>query len=89
MNTGIFVECNCKVSISTEVVRKELCGYEIFSLPLEKKTSNSMDIFVEIIILIIVFLGTYLEKNCPCSKGHFLIFERSEPLPGWFGALMQ
>ena len=33
--------------------------------------------------------GTYFEKNCPCSKGHILIFGGSEPLPGWFGALMQ
>ena len=32
--------------------------------------------------------GTYLEKNCPCSKGHLLDFGGSEPLPGWFGALM-
>ena len=33
--------------------------------------------------------GTYLEKNCPSSKGHLLGFGGSELLPGWFGALMQ
>ena len=33
--------------------------------------------------------GTYFEKNCPTSKGHLLDFRGSEPLPGWFGALMQ
>ena len=31
----------------------------------------------------------YLEKNCPSSNGHLLVFGGSEPLPGWFGALMQ
>ena len=33
--------------------------------------------------------GTYFEKNIPCSKGHLLGLRGSEPLPGWFGALMQ
>ena len=33
--------------------------------------------------------GTYFEKNCPCSKGHMLGLGGSEPLPRWFGALMQ
>ena len=32
--------------------------------------------------------GTYFEKNCPISKGHLLVFGGSEPLPGWFGALI-
>ena len=31
----------------------------------------------------------YLEKNCPSSNGPLLVFEGSEPLPGWFEALMQ
>ena len=29
--------------------------------------------------------GTYLEKNCPISNGHLLIFGGSKPLPGRFG----
>ena len=33
--------------------------------------------------------GTFLQKNFPSSNGHFHDFGGSEPLPGWFGALMQ
>ena len=34
--------------------------------------------------------GTYLEKNCPSSNGHILVFGGSKrlPEPGWFGALI-
>ena len=32
--------------------------------------------------------GTYLEKNCPSSNGHILVFWGSKRLPGWFGALI-
>ena len=31
--------------------------------------------------------GTYLEKNCPSSNGHILVFGGSKRLPRWFGAL--
>ena len=33
--------------------------------------------------------GTFLEKDFLSSNEHFLHFGGSEPLPGWFGALMQ
>jgi len=35
-----------------------------------------------------VVWGTYLEKNCPSSNGHILVFGGSKRLPRWFGALI-